>query len=408
MIPPEQDKNHHSEHSPSSLKNLEICPYYYQESTEDEHQITTDGTDIHNWCEVELTRAMGVTYGGDADTLESWKRVENTPDLRELGEWCLAALGKMVLPQAELEPSNRDRYWHLERRVHTPFPTCYGRADVIIEDGEEATIVDWKTGFRDQGDAENNIQGQAYALGLFNEAPDIQQITVWFVYPRLQEATYHTYHRETAWPAFTERIGGVVEKAVAARAIRDGADAPIEGAPDYVLDVENCEYCALKGQCPAWSTEVTTVMNDMSTLPAEAPVGLSRPRTWDLQQLVNDPAEMSKVITIMDGLDAYRKAARNMATMMANEKALEIPGYKLVKMSGKLNILNPIEAVRGKSPEEIAEIATLSASKLVKQIARKNGIPEAGVKENLIDQGVAHPGSPYVQLRKAPKSKKLN
>lgn len=406
MIPPETDKSHHSEDSPSSLKNKEICPYYYQEDTDDEHQITTDGTDIHNWCEVELTYdPCEVT---DPETLASWKRVENTPDLRELGLWCLAALNKMVLPQAELEPidpdnprRNRDWNWHLERRVHTPFPTCYGRADVILEDGEEAIIVDWKTGFRDQGDAEDNLQGQAYALGLFNEAPDIQQITLWFVYPRLQEATYHTYYRDTAWPMLVERIGGVVESAVAARDVDDEWLV----APKHVLDVDNCEYCALKGKCPAWSTEVTTIMSDMSTLPTEAPAGLSRPKTWDLQKLADDPGEMAKVIAIMDGLDAYRKAARAMATMMANERDYEIPGFKLVKMSGKLKLLDEKKIIEGMPLEEVAEIATVSASKYVKMIARKNKISESAVKEQLVELGVAHPGMPFVQLRKAPKAK---
>jgi hypothetical protein len=401
------DKNVHSEHSPSSLKHLEICPYYVQtdrEEEEDEHQMTTDGTAIHNWVELEL---MEETVGNpvDPETEADWRRVENDPELRRLGQWCLDVLDSAVMPFADGSEPKRLREWttHLERRVHTPFPTCYGRADVILEDGEEAHIVDWKTGFKDQGDAEENIQGQAYVLGVFRDF-NVTKVTVWFVYPRVESITYAEYEREEQWPILVDRVGAIVSKAIRAKMVVEGK--PINGdAPAYCLDVTNCEYCDRKGACPAWVDAVTEVMEIVppAMAPAMAPGGLGRPRTWDLAELVNDPIEMAKVVTVMDGLDDYRKAVRALALMMANEKGMVLPGYKCITMSGKLSVINPAKAMEGLTPGDIAEISTISAPKLAKVVAAKKGMTEPHARAMLIQRGVCHPGHPFAQLRKVPK-----
>lgn len=378
------NKNYHSPHSPSALKNWDErnggCAHYEQADGPD-HVITQEGNAIHEWNENEAFLRWGAGEASDID-LDLVQRVNNDPELRGYGEWCMGFLTSQLgecLVTAEVL---------LEERFQTPFPTCNGRADMLVMAGDRASLVDWKTGFRYQGDAEGNLQGLAYAAGVFARWAAVESVTIFFVYPRLQEVTYAVITRsDLAW--VIPKIGTVIGRRQQAE--EDPGTVPYNQG-------SSCEFCDKKGSCPAWIKTAGDALNVNPPLPK-----LAKPNTWDPKALLSQPCEMGKALDVMDTLADYHKELKNFAHLAAAEGDLLIPGRKLVNMKGKLTITNPVKAV---SPAELPSLigagaVTVSAPKLAKWRASKEGLTEAKVRAKMITEGIASVGANFTQLRKA-------
>ena len=89
----------------------------------------------------------------------------------------------------------------------------FGTVDRVIIKGTHVDLVDFKFGRGEIDDAEINIQGQAYLLGVMDKFPLLQTATVHFIIPRRDEVLTANYKR-TDMEGIRLRINLIVEKAM--------------------------------------------------------------------------------------------------------------------------------------------------------------------------------------------------
>ena len=63
----------------------------------------------------------------------------------------------------------------------------FGTVDRVIIRGTHVDIVDFKFGVGEIDDADMNIQGQAYLLGVMDKFPELKTAAVHFIIPRRDE-----------------------------------------------------------------------------------------------------------------------------------------------------------------------------------------------------------------------------
>lgn len=112
---------------------------------------------------------------------------------------------------------------------------------LISWDRKRAELFDWKFGMWPVEAAPNNLQGIAYALGLFRKYPSVQEITFFFKQPHLNLLSQVSWTRQDIAKHYL-RILTVVNRAIAARKSGDFKTAnPM---------IPNCLFCAAVGVCP--------------------------------------------------------------------------------------------------------------------------------------------------------------
>lgn len=123
-------------------------------------------------------------------------------------------------------------------------PTTAGYADHILISRRQkrAELLDWKFGMWPVEKAEDNLQGIAYALGLFHTCPFLDSIRIWFKQPHLGLVTTAVFTRAQV-PALYLRVQTVVARAREARQKNDFSTAK-PGVPV-------CNFCGELGRCPA-------------------------------------------------------------------------------------------------------------------------------------------------------------
>jgi hypothetical protein len=115
---------------------------------------------------------------------------------------------------------------------------------IIAWDRKHAKLFDWKFGFWPVEEAKNNLQGIAYAIGLFRAYPSLEAVTFYFKQPHLKLTTEATFQRSQVAELYL-RVQTVVERARKAR-----TDI-VEG--DWSMakpKVPACNFCANLASCP--------------------------------------------------------------------------------------------------------------------------------------------------------------
>lgn len=268
----------HAKHSPSSLRYKELCPGW--QKTELAGEAAAEGTAMHHAAET-----------GDMTGL--------TEEQRAQVQECLDYIKPLVADAQEV---------HRELKLDVAGLTR-GTADLLAIYPETAHVVDFKFGRWPVDDAEINLQGWAYAVGAFTRFP-VEQVTVHFLMPRLDEATRHTFRRSEL-PRMIERIETVIARAE-------------EPEPQLNPDPKACQYCAAKGRCPALAAKALMIPRNMHwDLPAELDPAA-----------ITSPAAMSKVMQIVPLIESWASEIKARALDMARQGD-EIPGYTLRHRSGK-------------------------------------------------------------------------
>lgn len=264
-----ETRKHHS-YSPSTLQSLEACPCYrgkesthartiagsiahaVTESKQDDARLDDDDAEAAAECLDFYERRrvlMEEARTAAADTLAidmagnnshpdiTWQDADReTPQITELLE--------TYLPVDDLTFS--DDYQNPLTKLSIKedvLSTTAGYVDraLISHDKTYAELFDWKFGFWPVESANNNLQGIAYALGLFKRYPTIQRIWFWFKQPHLDAVSCADFTRGNI-PALYLRIQTVVARAREARHKGDfSAAQPV---------VPVCNFCALIGVCP--------------------------------------------------------------------------------------------------------------------------------------------------------------
>jgi hypothetical protein len=273
----------HAKHSPSSLKNKEICPHW--QNRPGSSAAADEGTRMHEAAET-----------GTLDELNPEQRVQVQDCIDEV-----------FRRQSEIK--NCSRYNELRLDVAG---MTFGTADVVLVGKSTATLIDYKMGRVPVDPAETNLQGWAYALGVF-DAFDVLAVTVVFLQPRCDMISEFTFYRDPDYGRMAARVAEVIRKA-------EDDSSPFNPHPD------NCEYCGCKAECPALASKalaVATQYSDELQLPEEMhPSNITEPKQMALA--------LRLAPVLMDWAQSVRKHALDM--VLAGQ---EIPGYGLRYRAGQ-------------------------------------------------------------------------
>ena len=151
----------HHEFSPSQLAYREACPGWKPDEGPQSIQ-AAEGTMMHKALETGKTEGL---------TEEQTRCVNLVSDLFSSLKEELVVGGD----QCEV---------HQEIRLGIMDMT-FGTADLVLVCGAHAKIGDAKFGWTAVEDAETNLQGWAYAIGVYEKFPQVDHIEVVFAQPRL-------------------------------------------------------------------------------------------------------------------------------------------------------------------------------------------------------------------------------
>ena len=232
----EHSEQHHL-FGPSSLERRQLCPgsYSVEGAIPDvlrPSDAAESGTRIHA-------------------AIQGYIEGNVTPDLEDCDEQGLAE------KCCDFIDEYRRRYGieELESEIRLQYtepmgPVFFGTCDVLGVDASGLVhIIDWKTGFLKVQEAQDNLQGMAYALAAM-QSLGRDSVMVTFFNPRIgQRSTAFFDSRDE----LAERIGGVIARCMTM-------------TDECVPGESQCRYCrgALTGQCCAWRrwSGIATLVRD--------------------------------------------------------------------------------------------------------------------------------------------------
>ena len=270
-------------------------------------------------------------------------------------------------------------------RGRSTFGTC---DRFLVYDNDCADAIDYKTGFGAIDDAEVNIQGQAYVLGLFQKFPHINEITMYFLVPARDEASMHTYRRSDMGD-IKLRVSTVIE-----RASVGGVFNPQAGV---------CDYCGNQARCTALAEKALLIAKRYDT------EGLVIPESVHGSDQ-DDPKKIADLLTLVPILESWASGVRKRATELAVDQGVELPGFKVVEMTKPRTItsaLGAYEAVKDSVElrDFLSAVDKVSVTKLEDIFAQKaargtKAKTRAALEGRLRDLGVLQDEGVSYQLRK--------
>lgn len=322
----------HHRYSPSSLKWREVCPGWENEPQPSEagSVAAQEGTMMHKALET-----------GNYDQLDEMQK-------------------KNVLMVADLfEGMKKDLEWVIaelpEQKLEIAGGKTFGTADLILIGRGKAKIGDAKFGWTAVDDAEVNIQGWAYAVGVFEKWQEVNEVEVVFAQPRLNMVSRHTFEREKDYARLRLRVETIIARAQ-------------QPEPELNPTEKGCLYCGNKGTCKALHSRALVISQGYDQLrDAELPV-LADPLT------LATPEQRSQAETIRRVMERWCESVKK-SNMDFRMEGGEIPGYELKSRTGKKEIVDATAAfdiIKDKvTTEEFSSCATLSFAKLEKVWAEK-------------------------------------
>ncbi len=326
----------HATYGPSSLKLRRICPGWRNDNTRDQ-TAADEGTLMHTAYET-----------GDLSKLDVEQR---------------ACVEKALKFTASLERGADEV--HKEVRLNILGGLTFGTADrvLVYKKVRRAVMVDLKNGRVAVDDAEFNLQGWAYVIGIFDQF-DVDEVEAIFVSPRRDEVTRHTFKRSDYTRLATE-IRRIIERCQAFDASIDEknrtCDASLLNAHD-----DACCYCGFIAKCPKHANYGIEIAKKYAPLEIVDDVHSSE---------LTDPTRMARLFTVARIIERWAESVKKHATDMAKQ-GMEIPGFELRERAGTREITNPVLAYNvlvesGLEPIEIVSAAKLSLSKIEKLVSDK-------------------------------------
>lgn len=212
----------HCEWGPSALARLDKCPGSLRLSSnlaETESEDASRGTRIH-------ALAARLILGGKPEEGDDPAELELAMKISDYAKSEIEAAGALEV--------------HVEQEVeYSLFPgevLFWGTSDLILVCADCIRVYDWKTGFRPVTDAENNLQGAAYALAAMQRYRRDTAI-VTFYNPAINQLTTAEFSDTTALALEISKVIRTAQK----------DDAPCNPGE------EQCRYCraAAAGVCAA-------------------------------------------------------------------------------------------------------------------------------------------------------------
>lgn len=329
--------------SPSKLAVLELCSHY--KSTPYSSDAAAEGTMLHERLELN-------NFSGLSDMHLS------------LVTMCKDYVDRLL----------QTRLPRRFNEVRLRISGFSGTADVVIlSDGSrKADLVDYKFGQGEIEDAEDNFQGQAYALGVFKKWSRVREVTVHFLMPKQDEVSTHTFSRADV-PVIEQRI-----RALKALCSRPKAERP------YTPHQKACAFCDNKARCPGLAGIASEVALKSGGLPVPyncVPLTMA------------DPEDRAKAQAIAGIMEDWAKQVKQNNLRAVLEEGIEIPGFKVYSRRGNRSMTDVPSGVElamnnyGIGLEELMPLCSMSYSKFEGVVEDSIKRREGGIsKEELADK----------------------
>jgi hypothetical protein len=416
-----ESRGHHP-HSPSSLQSSEACAHF--ENEQRDSAASKAGTLQHKAAE---TRDLTILE--DPEQVAAVERALQVEDqwiglLTVVDEWEAPEHGETgpTLQQAAVPPDVvREKYlpvdashvervlvgdvWQEWRGVTGGYPDT-----VLVQPMTgEAAILDWKFGKQWVTPTEDNMQGRAYAAGVFEEFPAVQRVTVIFNHPYLEVGEdgepqprpeyQHTFDRSER--DFIElQVRTFVAKKKKAKA--EGLNtSSIPATPKTDL----CLWCANKAECKA--------LGQLMVLGASKHKDIPVPAAFNPADLIV-PEDYAAAYRFANQFELVAKSIKRRVTDAAVKEGIEVPGFKVTRRS-EPSVTNVSELKRvaveqfGVTPEEFDNCASVPITKIDEAIKAKaprgKGAPTVKAFRTAAQEaGALVVGEGYLYLREVKKS----
>jgi hypothetical protein len=267
---------------------------------------------------------------------------------------------------------------------------------IVSADETHAEIIDWKFGRNAVTNAEDNLQGISYMLGLKRRYPKLRSCRVLFFQPHIDHESSHTFDISVP-DAFLLRVRTVV-----ARAIEAG-----KNPEDFSMaraTVGTCLFCSLVGRCPKVAELAIQVGRKYAPLVVPDDIN-----TVTLE----DPVQVSAGMKLAQVVKLWAESFRKNATQKAlNDEEFIPDGYVLVPQQ-RLSIKSAKKvgeiAKRFVPPEHAEKIEALyditltPLDKLIELVAPRGQKEKSSdaFRAALVAEGAAEMGNPFSVLRMA-------
>jgi hypothetical protein len=409
-------KPHHP-FSPSKLQALEFCPCYASRSTENikatigtiQHKVTETRQDDMRLSDDEAAAAAEcLDFVERQKLLLEADRLIAVKILAELKHFADSRLHPTV-PEAYQAAQKEiphvleltEVYLPVDKRIFEWAGKSYdgttgGWLDrtLISHDRKRAIACDWKFGLWPVDKADNNLQGMAYALGIFLAYPTVESVTFYFKQPHLSLLTHATWTRADI-PVLYTRILGVVERAVVAQS---GAEPKWEMAnPGYPV----CSFCSNIGRCHVVHRFAFQVSKKF--WPTGVPDNIT-------PTSVTSPTEARARLHLAGILEVWTKAIRRQETDLTLRSGRVPEGYKVESRSNREIVDTKAfkaVALQQLTPDEYDSTLEPEFGKVENLVKEKapRGLKKAALEaldKAWRDAGAVKDGQPYSFLKAIP------
>lgn len=269
----------HHPYSPSTLQSLEACPCFIGVQSDTPHPRTVIGTIAHGVVDTgEDSPELS-----DEDSGYAAECIDFFQSRKELMGEGATEIKETYLPVDDIQFPDGV----------TSTTAGYLDCSLINRTQTYAEIFDWKFGRWPVEQAVNNLQGIAYALGIFKKYPTLQSVRFFFKQPLIGHITDAIITREEI-PAHYLRIQTVVARAREARSRGDFSMArPM---------VPVCNFCSRLGVCDKVAEFICKVGVKFSPLEIPADITPSK---------IHDPAQMKLGLMLAQVCAVWSTAYKN-------------------------------------------------------------------------------------------------
>jgi len=293
---PDHGKRGHAKISPSGIKNNELCGEFQRQGWDQEpHPVTVEGTFLHEV--MELHDGSNKAKKWPVMTKEQSRLVDMCCDYMH----SLSTTGNKLVLEPELDI----------------VPGVWGFLDRLqfSKDGTHVDMLDWKFGWHPVEDAETNLQGISYLIGVLKKYKKVQTATVHFCQPRIDYVTVGEFTRDDL-PRLEARVMHILDNA---------------GNKKYFYKEAVCQYCG-NATCPIRQNAVLLIAEQYVTeLPVPANVHSSQ---------ITKPEEMSKLLDLRTDVKNWIEAVTHHAKVLIEEESVDIPGYETFYKTGATKVLD--------------------------------------------------------------------
>lgn len=305
----------HAVLSPSASGRWMQCPASVRMTRDivsEDSVYAREGTQFHTLCEVEATKRLLE----DKPREYSVERLEWALETED--EWQddqLKYVEQWIEFLEECLAEEEGARLHLEVRVDTGIPGCWGTADAIIVYSDRIRVIDIKYGAGVKVSAIGNSQARLYGVGaletLIEDPLTIHEITNTIWQPRMNNISEETLTRAelVKWR----------DDLIPTAQLALGEDAPFGPSEDA------CRFCPIAGTCgPRTRKMLAQDFGDPDLL---------------------DGDEMAEAYSRVPELKRWITDIEDAALKMAYEEAGSVPGFKVVLSGGRRGIKDDAKAI---------------------------------------------------------------